>query len=470
MMQGATCYVESSGWALPARCRSAGLLLALALACPTLAHAADEVDKNGITNPSIATSLPNNGDPGGMRKWLYEHGLTYNLIYTNDILSNVAGGLKRGTIDQGKLEAQLTIDLEKLAGWKGLTFYANGFQIHDTGRIRRDYVGGMNTIAAIEAVPATRLSEMWFEQKFLGDKASFRIGQLAADSEFFISDVSQIFLQTDYPTITAVNQPSGGPAYPLSTPGVRLKFDPTQNLSLLLAMFNGDPAGPGPGDEQLRNRYGLNFRVTDPPMFMGEVQIKNNREKDDKGLATTLKLGGWVHTGTFDDKRFGVDGLSLADPASLGIPIRRAGNGGIYGVIDQQLYRPAGAAADGGISVFALGSVSPSDRNLVDVYASGGIVVAGMVPGRPDDKFGASFIYARFSDGVRGFDADQIAFTGLPLAVRDYELNLELTYVAQIIPGWTVQPDFQYIWHPTVGDQPSNRFATVVGVRSIWKY
>ena len=117
-----------------------------------------------------------------------------------------------------------------------------------------------------------------------------------------------------------------------------------------------------------------------------------------------------------------------------------------------------------------MGSVSPSDRNLVDIYASGGIVFAGMVPGRPDDKFGASFIYARFSDGVRGFDKDQIAFTGLPLAVRDYELNLELTYVAQIIPGWTIQPDFQYIWHPTAGDQPSARHAAVVGVRSIWRY
>ena len=434
------------------------------------AHAQDTgPDANGITSPSIATSLPNNGDPGGVRKRLAEHGITYNLIYTNDVLSNVEGGLRQGTIDQGKLEAQITVDLEKLAGWKGLTFYANGFQIHNTGRMRRDYVGGMNTIAAIEAVPTTRLSELWFEQKVLGDKATLRIGQLAADSEFFYSDASQTFLQSDWPTITAVNLPSGAPAYPLSTPGIRLKLDPNQNISVLLAMFNGDPAGPGPGDEQLRNRYGLNFRVTDPPLFMGEVQLKNNREKDAKGLATTLKLGGWVHTGTFNDQRFGIDGLSLADPASSGIPLKHRGNAGVYGVIDQQLYRPQGAAADGGITVFGLGSVTSSDRNLVDVFLSGGIVFAGMVPGRPDDKFGASVVYARFSDNARGFDADQIAFTGLPLRARDFEANLELTYVAQIIPGWTVQPDFQYVWHPTGGAQPL-RDAKVVGVRSIWRY
>jgi len=97
----------------------------------------------GITSPSIATSLPHNGDPGGVRKWLSERGITYNLIYTNDVLSNLAGGNKRGTIDQGKVEGQLTVDLAKLAGWQDLTLYANAFQIHNTGRIRRDDVGGM---------------------------------------------------------------------------------------------------------------------------------------------------------------------------------------------------------------------------------------------------------------------------------------------------------------------------------------
>lgn len=447
-------------------------LLALGAAIATVPAAAQDAlpDANGITSPSMATSFPNNADPGGIRRRLAEHGITYNLIYTNDVLGNVSGGLRRGTIDQGKLEVQLSVDLEKFAGWKGLSFYANGFDIRNTGRIRRDYVGGINTIAAIEGVPATRLSELWLEQKFLDGKVGLRFGQIVADNEFFYSDTSLLFLQSDWPTISAVNLPSGAPAYPLSTPGVRLKLDPNPNFSLLLAMFNGDPAGPGPGDEQIRNHYGLNFRVTDPPLFVSELQYRWNHEKDSKGLAGQLKLGGWLHTGKFEDRRFGIDGLSLANPASNGIPFQHRSNLGVYGIIDQQLYRPAGGSWDSGISVFAIGSVTPSDRNLVDVFLSGGIVFAGMIPGRPDDKFGASVVYARFSDGVRGFDADRIAFTGLPLLVRDYELNLELTYQAQIIPGWTIQPDFQYIWHPTVGDQPSNRHAMVVGLRSIMKW
>ena len=223
--------------------------------------------------------------------------MVYGLEYTNDVLSNVRGGTKTGTIDQGKLQGILTVDFGKLAGWNGLTFFANFFQIHNTGRIRRDYVGGINTIAAIEAVPTTRLSELWLEQSFAGDKASLKVGQLTADTEFFFSDLSTMFLQSDWPTIAAVNLPSGGAAYPLSTPGVRLKVDPVKDVSLLLAVLNGDPAGPGPGDEQLRNRYGLNFRVNDPPFVIGEAQFQRNMGKKDEGLATTLKLGGWGHFG-----------------------------------------------------------------------------------------------------------------------------------------------------------------------------
>ncbi len=450
-----------------ARCGWIGVLALALLQVP--ASAAEQVtDQTGITPPSIATSLPANGDPAGIRKWLAGHGVIYQLIYTNDVLSNLRGGLRRGTIDQGKLEAILGADLEKAAGLQGLSFFANIFAIHNTGRIRRDYVGGINTIAAIEAVPTIRLSELWFEQQLWNGNANLRFGQLAADVEFFFSGLSRMFLQSDWPTITAVDLPSGGPAYPLSTPGVRLKIDPTKDLSLLLAVFNGDPAGPGvPGDEQLRNRYGLNFRVQDPAFMMVEGQFRSNQLPQDTGLATTLKLGAWSHLGEFEDQRFAIDGSLLADPSGLRLPARRRGNWGAYGVLDQQLYRPKGGDAESGISVFSRVGFSPSDRNLVNFFIDGGILFGGLIPGRPDDSFGASFMYSRFSDSVRAFDRDLFAFTGGLGPIRDFEANLELTYVAQVIPGWTVQPDFQYIWHPN-GD--ASRNAMVIGGRSIWRF
>src|SRR5690349_21579950 len=96
------------------------LLAAAALiASPSDAGAQNFAD--GTPSSSIATSLPYNGDPTGLRRWLAGHGIVYGLIYTNDVLGNVSGGLRRGFIDQGKLEATVLIDLEKAAGLQGLS-------------------------------------------------------------------------------------------------------------------------------------------------------------------------------------------------------------------------------------------------------------------------------------------------------------------------------------------------------------
>ena len=277
-----------------------------------------------------------------------------------------------------------------------------------------------------------------------------------------------MFLQSDWPTIGAANLPSGGAAYPLSTPGVRLKVDPVKNVSLLLAVLNGDPAGPGPADQaEIRNRYGLNFRVSDPPFVIGEAQFQHNMGKKDEGLATTLKLGGWGHFGQFNDQRIAIGGSLLADPAGSGVAIKHRGNTGLYAVIDQQLYRPKGGDPQSGISVFTRVSMSPSDRNLIDTYIDGGITFARHDPAAARRQVRRERHLRQILRQLPRLRPRHGAVHRRAGPIRDYETNLELTYVAQIVPGWTVQPNLQFIWHPS-GD--ASRNATVAGVRSQWRY
>ena len=49
-------------------------------------------------------------------------------------------------------------------------------------------------VSFIEAMPSTRLFELWLEQKLLDDHLSFRFGQLSADTEFIISKGAGAFL------------------------------------------------------------------------------------------------------------------------------------------------------------------------------------------------------------------------------------------------------------------------------------
>ncbi len=450
--------VVGRGWR---RLLAAGLMLAAA----PMAAAAEPCD--GIPVPSIATSLPARGDPTGMRKWLSEHGITYAVFYTSEALGNVSGGIRQGALYGGKLETAVSANLEKLIGWQGLSFFSNAFQIHRTSGPRDQHFTSMITISNIEAFSSTRLSELWFEQKLFDDRFSIRIGQLTTDAEFFISEYSRMFISSDWPTIIGANIPSGGPAYPLATPGVRWKFDPNAHWSMLVGLYNGDP-----GDQAFVNRTGTNFRVNDPPLLMGEIQHRYNQEKDSRGLAGIVRLGGWHHFGKFDDLRFDHAGFSLAHPLSSGIARQFRGSSGIYGIIDQQLYRPEGGGPDSGISVFSRISATPSDRNLINFFLDGGVVFAGMIPHRPDDRFGASFIYARISDWARALDRDLVAFTGVAQPIRAYELTVELSYQAQIKPGWTMQPVFQYIVHPgghvpdPIAPSATIKSGALLGVRS----
>ena len=124
------------------------LLLVVGLNAPPLY--AQNVNQPQDTGPppgtaSILDNLPQKGDPNGLRTWLQDRGTTWTVFYTNDVLSNLSGGIKPGTVDQGKIELQVATDLDKVTGLKGLTFYWNAFQIYNNGQIRRDYVGGMNT-------------------------------------------------------------------------------------------------------------------------------------------------------------------------------------------------------------------------------------------------------------------------------------------------------------------------------------
>jgi porin len=207
--------------------------------------------------------------PQRLERW----GTEFAATYIGEALGNPSGGLKRGSVYEGRLNLAVDVDLEKLAGLRELTFHANMSQIHGGGLSRGALLNFMD-VSGIEAMPSTRLYKVWFERKW-GTKLALRAGQLAADTEFMTAKYTEVFTNASlgWPAGLSLNIPSGGPSPPLAAVGARLRADLTDNLTVLGAVFNGDAAGPGPDDPQLRNRYGVNFRINDPPLILGEAQF-----------------------------------------------------------------------------------------------------------------------------------------------------------------------------------------------------
>lgn len=442
----------------------------------TSAPSGESTEAPASEQPSISSSIPALKD---FKQALLDRGFNFQLNYTGEVFGNPTGGVRNRGIYENLLELALDGDLQKIAGLAGAAFHINSYQVNGAG-LSACCIFNQLTFSSIEARASTWLYEAWFEQKFFSDMVSIRIGQLAADSEFFVSDLNSFYLNATFgwPNILSADLPSSGPNYPLATPGVRLKVTPNDQITLLAALFNGDPSGAGfTGLQEILDSSGVNFRLRDPPLLIAEVQYQYNQDKNSAGLAGIAKLGAWYHFGKFNDQYYGANGFSLANPSSNGAPLTHRGDYAVYGIINQMVWRLPGDDPRKGISVFAFVSAAPSDRNVADFYTHAGINFMGLWDKRPDDMFGVAAAYSPVSPAVSSLDAQSAFFARAALPIRNYEAALELSYQAAIIPGWIMQPDFQYIFHPRYGAiDPINpavgriRDAAVFGLRTTIKF
>lgn len=483
-----------------------GLLVAILIVLygSCLARAADGTNRDAVEavtpdSPlTYSAHLRRIADSNAVRSKLEREGLKLTFTYYGDAFTNPAGGVRQGFGDYGRFGANIDGDLEKLAGWSGTSFHASIQQIDQTN-FGSQNIGNLMSVSSlgIGASASTRLFHLWIERK-LPHRISLRVGQLTA-GEFFASKNANLFVNSTFgwPVISTQDLPSGGPAYPEATPGVRVQFTPTDQIALRAAVFDGNPAGPGTGPPVKRDPFGLAFRVRDPPVLFGEINYAYGRKHPDTTIETTneegyplpspasplspsdlpgkVKIGGWVHTGRFADLTLNAEGQFLA--SSGGSPLQHRGDYAIYGVIDQMLWRPD-RHSDRGLSFFLRATAAPGDRNPINRYFDGGFIFKGPIASRPDDTIGIAVAHARISPQAAAYDREVIAATGMPMPVRDFETAIELTYQCKLTDGWFIQPNLQYIVHPG-GNIPNPAASTsssaipnalVIGVRSILRF
>src|SRR3954469_21537451 len=451
-----------------------GLLIALALSVGTPAGFAAELETTApgaAEPPDPGTSIepeqaePDEaeapkpkllGDLGGLRPALDKYGISLDLGYIGETFGVVYGGMKRGAIYDGQASAELSFDLEKMFGWPGAEINASVLQIHGRGASRAFLGGNLETISNIEALPTTRLYRLYFEQSLFNDRASIRLGQIAGDDEFIISETANGLINGTFgwPALTAPHTRRGGPAYPLPQPGVRLQVKPVANLTLRAAAFSDNPGGQDcpSGNPQECDPHGVLFPFSGGTLWITEAAYDLNSGKKAAGPPGTYKLGCWHETGGFPNQLTGA--------------LDRRGNWGAYAVVDQTVWQRPNNDKQG-LSFFTRIGGAPSDRDFLSFYVDAGIGLRGPFLSRPDDvvTLGSAFGHVS-ADAVR---AERVA--GSPISASDYAAVIELSYKAAIVPGWTVQPDLQYVFNPGQNVGGSERTeavpnALVLGLRT----
>ena len=407
------------------------------------------------------------GDLFGLHTVAAEFGLSFGLTETSEVLGNVTGGVRQGADYDGLTTMSLALDTQKAFGWSGGTFNVSALQIHGRN-LATDNTDSLQTPSVIEAKRATRLWEIWFQQTVLGGMADLKIGQQSLDEEFIVSVYAGLFIDSvmGWPVVPSYDQYAGGPAYPLSSLGVRLRIRPTGALTVLGGVFDDNPpGGPFNADSQVRGaaQSGTAFSLGTGALFFCEMQVAINQPASGDaashsggGVPGTYKLGAWFDTGSFPDQ-------------NRERPLRD--NFSLYAIADQTVWQsrtqPARSAG-----IFARIMGAPDDRNLVSYGLNAGVVLKDPLPGRDNDSAGIGFGLAKVSRNAILLDGPQEALSSAHVPVRSSESFLEATYQLQVAPWWQLQPDVQYVFLPGGGiadpNTPSRRIGNeaIVGIRT----
>jgi porin len=482
VMRGNRSWRLRGGAAVPAALVALGLMVTPAVAAPVDANSNDGASNDGALDFLTGISRSSNmlGDMWGMRPWLSKAGITFSLQETSEILGNVSGGTRQGFEYDGLTTATLQMDTERAFGWHGGTANVSALQIHGRN-LSADNLSSLQTASGIEGDRATRLWEAWYQQKFLDeDSLDLKIGQQSLDQEFMVSQNALYFVNTmfGWPMLPSADMPGGGPAYPLSAPGLRLRAKASDSLTVLAGVFNGAPAPATNTDSQKANGNGLKFPVDGSVLAIAELQYAYPnlntlvQANETEPLSRTYKIGAWYDSKKFDDQQIDDSGKSLADPNSTGIPQKHQGDYALYGVADQMVWRDFNEP-DRTVNVFLRAMGTPDeDRNLVDFSLNAGLTVHEPFLNRDDDTFGLGMGLAHVGSHASALDQDQSTYNGGFYPVRRSETFIEATYQYEVTPWWQLQPDVQYIFNPGAGLQDPNDTSkkianeTIVGIRT----
>jgi porin len=398
------------------------------------------------------------GDVWGIRQGLSRFGISLDVMETSEALGNASGGVRRGAAYDGLTQVFLSLDTQRAFRWYGGTFNVSALQIHGDN-LSATNLYSLQTASGIQANRATRLWELWYDQKFgETDRFDVKIGQQSLDQEFMVSQNALLFVNTmfGWAMLPSADLPGGGPAYPLSAPGLRGRVRLANSWTLLAGVFSGAPAKSNDGDAQEINSSGTNFPINGA-LAIAELQysypsvgamVRGNRKAP---LPRMYKFGAWHDTSTFDDQRLDSTGLSLAHPLSTRVPRTHHGDTAFYAVADQMIWQHADEA-DRSLNIFLRAMGTPfADRNLIDFSLNAGLNFNEPVWHRDDDVFGIGMGYTHVSSRASGLDRDSNLFYNSVFPVRGGEAFVEATYRYQFKTWWQLQPTFQYVFNPGAG-------------------
>ncbi len=416
----------------------------------TPGYADDPIPSGEIAKEQASDALTGNWAP---RVAGEKNGFTPFAVLYAEGFYNAAGGVKNSGWWNTLLDVGFELDFEKMGGPAGSSFFVGLHWVENrrSAESFADYTGAGNPVSGLMANDQLRVFNMYFAQKF-DDKFSLKIGQIAADDDFMLSDYSGLFLNSAFGAMPSqVATPLSGahgdsaafPIYSVASPGLWVNWTPTDKFAWQTAVYYG---GPGP-DRSGNHGFDYEGASYSGVAIFSEIAYGFSIAARE----TTVKLGVAGQTGRFDNYKNLNDGTG--DEISSGLF-------SLYAVQDITL--SADSAGKPVLGAFwRLGWSPLNDRSVVSVYGDAGLNWFAPIPGREDDIAGIAVSCTNYANHYRNLDG----------GVAGTETTLELTYQAKITRWFTLQGDVQFLFNPVRADNSDERkTAVVLGLRSIMTF
>ncbi|WP_455924251.1 carbohydrate porin [Pseudomonas putida] len=407
------------------------------------------------------------GDWGGKRTELHDLGYDFKMEYVGESGSNLHGGYNHdhATRYSDQFALGMHMDLQKILGWHDAEFQLtltdrNGDNITND-RVADPRTGGISSSQEVYGRGSiVRITQMYYEQKFLDQKLDIKVGRFGEGEDFNT-------FQCDFQNLGFCGSQVGNWAtgiwynWPVSQWAARVKYHLNDEVYAQVGAYALNPSNLENGNGFKLNNAGTTGAVL-PVELVFTPKINN--------LPGEYRVGYYYSTANAKD----VYKDSNGQPAALtGSDYRSSSSKhGYWLTLNQQLTAQASDNSRG-LSVFGNVTVHDKKTNMVDNYVQAGVVYKGLFDARPKDDIGFALARIHVNPAYRKNEEATNAANGVTdyndpdyMPIQRTETSAELNYGVHVTNWLTVRPNLQYIKHPGGVDEVDNALVAGIKVQS----
>ncbi|WP_334135648.1 carbohydrate porin [Acinetobacter schindleri] len=382
------------------------------------------------------------GDWDGKRTELAQQGIKFEANILTDTAYLAEGGRNEGAdpLTSAQLWLGTQLDMEKLAGWDGVTVRAVATARQGQSTSVRDLQGNAPHMANVQGTfgrgnQDSRLSELSIEKTFKDQGLSIKAGRLGLGMDFNV-------MACDFASTAFCAAQMGkwqGNIWmntPVSQWGARVKQQLNPEVAVQVGVYEFNPDnGNGKAEGQ---GWSLDTDHADGVTIPAEVVWTPKSFVN--GLPGSYRIGGMYNT---------ADDIANQKDIATGEGKNRTFAGWL--AIEQQLTSTGSGRQ--GLHSFANFTWHDRDTNKVDNSQQIGVKYIGLADSQPNDILGLAVnrvhVNDRFVDSRPAFDASA-------------EYNIELNYSYNATKWLMLRPNLQYVVNPGSSNQVDN--ALVLGL------